>query len=80
MAQKVDHRNVRFPNPTKALINRIAASSYSTFVNEHVEMDGLPRLYEWGQLSESRKQVWRQIARASFATLAKAAGAKITKI
>jgi len=62
------------------LINKAAIAAYNAFRETHEDLDNLPKLDEWSQLSEDRKTVWRQVSRSCFGTIAKAAGAKFTKI
>ena len=78
-ARRIDHSEAYMPAPSPALLQVTADLMYMTFSAELADLleTALPGLEE---ISETYKDVWLQVARAAYMSLALAGGATISKI
>lgn len=79
MAKRVNHQGVKFPTPTKALLEGMAVSGHAAFANTiNLEIDTV--LLDWDKADDFVRVAWYDAARAMYATLAICAGAEITEV
>lgn len=73
---KIDHRGVTLPDPSVELIEAMARSGYDTCAESAFLLVNL-WMGNWDEAKEINKIAWRESARAMYATMALAAGAKL---
>lgn len=75
MARRIDHTAAVFPAPTVQLLEQIAESTYLAFC---IRMDLVP--LEWKSVDQNVRDAYVEIARAAFAVIALAGGAKVKNL
>ena len=79
MAKRIDHRDVKFPAPTKSLLEGMAVAGHAAFANTIVlEIDAT--ITDWDETNEHIRIAWYDAAKSMYAMLAIAAGAKTTEV
>ena len=79
MAKRINHQGVKFPSPTKSLLEGMAVAGYAAFANS-IDLEIDTQIQDWDKANNHVKIAWYDSAKAMYATLAVIAGATVTEI
>jgi len=79
LAKRVNHQGVKFPTPTKSLLEGMAVSGHAAFANT-IDLEIGTEISDWDHTDDFVRVAWYDAARAMYATLAICAGAEITEV
>lgn len=79
MAKRINHQGVKFPTPTKSLLEGMAVAGYSAFANS-IDLEIDAQIMCWDDANDHVRTAWYDSAKAMYATLAVCAGAPVTEI
>tara|TARA_R110000824_G_scaffold144093_4_gene311927 strand:+ start:1404 stop:1793 length:390 start_codon:yes stop_codon:yes gene_type:complete len=79
LAKRINHQGVKFPTPTKALLEGLAVAGYAAFANS-IDLEIDAQIRDWDDASDHVKTAWYDASKAMYATLAVIAGATVTQI